>query len=160
MRGLDGSTTTAVEDDITRPYYLVYLGFETPVRLSTSIAIAWDGHTWNESPLKVSLSSEPSVEIFNESTLIGQVVLTEGTTGRAVKIWQGYRNDSAHPNPIMVFSGEMGQATIGETVVIRCKQHAPLRTPRHYVVPPLANHVPPSGTRFETPKQVIILERE
>ena len=159
MRGLDGTQTTAVEDDITRPYYLVYLGFDTPVRLSTTVAIAWDGHTWTEAPVEVSLSSQPSIKVFNESTLIGQVVLTEGTTGRAVKIYQGYGNDSAHPNPVLVFDGELGSASIGSRVSIQCKQHPPLKTPRHYAIPPYFNHVPPAGTRFETPKQVIILER-
>lgn len=160
MRGLDGTQTTAVGEDVTRPYYLVYLGFETPVRLSSLSAISWDGFGWASADMDVSLGNSPSLRIYNETTLLGQVVLTDGTRGRSVKVYQGYVNDSAHPNPVLMFSGEMGTADIAEVVTIRLKQSAPLKTPRHYAVPPLVNHVPPHGTRFETPKQVIILERE
>lgn len=159
-RGLDGTQTTAVSDTTTKPYFLVYMGFVTPVRMSTQATISWGGFNWVAADITVSMSESPTLRIFNEVALFGQVVLTEGTAGRAVKIYQGYANDSAHPNPLLVFDGEMGQASIADTVTIQCKRHKPYKTPRHYVVPPLCNHVPPDGTRFETPKQVIILERE
>lgn len=160
MRGLDGTQTTAVGETFTQPYFLVYMGFDTPVRMSTQASISWAGDNYVAADMAVDMSSSPTLRIFNETTLLGQVVLTEGTTGRTVKIYQGYTNDSAHPNPTMVFDGEMGQSSIDAVVTIQCKRTAPRRTPRHYVVPPYFNHVPPHGTRFETPKQVIILERD
>lgn len=160
MRGIDATQLTAVADPITQPYYLVYMGFSTPVRMSSSITIAWNSFTWLAAGMNVRMGQAPSLDIFNEDTLFGQLVLTDGTAGRPVIIYMGYRNDSAHPNPLMVFNGEMGEAMIGERVSIRCKPHAPYSTPRHYAVPPFVNHIPPDGTRFETPKQVVILERD
>lgn len=159
-RGIDATLTTAVSDPITRPYFLVYMGFQSPVRLSTGLSLAWDGYTWLGAGLEISLSDSPTLRVFNETALFGQVVLVDGTAGRVVKIWQGYANDAAHPNPILIFDGEMGAASIAETVIINCKRHGPKRTPRHFAVPPYVNHVPPDGTRFETPKEVIILERD
>ena len=160
-RGLDATLTTAVGDTATKPYFLVYMGFSTPVRMSTRASITWGGFTYLAAGITVSGQADsPTIQVFNETTLFGQVVLVDGTSGRDVKIYQGYMNDSAHPSPELVFDGEMGEASIGDMVSIKCKRNAPLRTPRHYSVPPVVNHVPPSGTRFETPKQVVILERD
>ena len=157
-KGLDGTQSTATAQTLTKPYFLVYMGFLSPVRLSTAGSITWDSFNWRSADMTVDVGV--SVAIFNETTLLGQLVLDEGTAGKAVKIYMGYRNDTAHPNPLLVFDGELGNAQIGNSVVIRCKRNAPLKTPRHYAVPPILNHMPPDGTRFDTPKQTIILERE
>lgn len=157
-RGLDASTTTALGAAVTQPYYLVSMGFSTPVYLSSRGAISWDTHSWVDASFEIQLDSEPTIRIFNEATTLGVTVLSEGTSGRAIQIYYGDKDDSAHPNPYMLFDGEMGEASINETVSIRCKRLKPLKTPRHYAAPPVCNFIPPPGTRFETPKQVIILE--
>jgi hypothetical protein len=155
---LDATYKAALADPITAPYYLVKLGFDTPSRLSSRGQISWNSQTWLKAGLEVRLSAEPTIVIYNEGTTIGATLLAQGTAGRTVTIYQGYANDSAHPSPEAIFVGQMGAATIGEYVEIRCKRFGPKRTPRHYHVPPTFNHLPKSGTRIETPNGVVIIE--
>lgn len=152
---LSGGTVATLD----RPYFLATMGFDTDVLYSTIGSLVWVGDTYLSAGMEITgLPNNPTVTIFNENTTIGQLVLAQGTTGRTIKIYQGDQDDVGHPTPVLVFDGEMGKATITDRVVIACKRRKPSRTPRHFVVPPVFNHIPPSGTRFETPKEIIILE--
>jgi hypothetical protein len=150
--------SVAIRESITRPLYLVKMGFNTPVRLSSRETQTWDGFTWLEAGIEVTISESPTLKIFNENTLFGQAVLSDGTAGRSVEIYQAYGLSSGYTTPVLKFIGEMGQATIGEQVLIKCKRSAPNRTPRHSASPPTFMHLPKSGTRIETPKQTVVLE--
>lgn len=157
MRPVSSATNTATQDSITRPYYLIDMGFDPAIKFSTCGDLTWEG-SWLNGPITVQLGNQPSVSVFNEDLLFGQIVLAQGTSSRTIDIYQGYMNDANHPNPVMVFSGEMGTAEIGEQVVIQCKQSRPSMTPRHYCVPPICNHMPAPGTRFSTTRGIVILE--
>lgn len=151
-RGLDASTTTAVGKTITKPYYLLYLGFSSISRLSSRGDITWSSQTWSDAVFDVSFSDAPTLSIFNENGTLGTTVLSDGTASRVVKIYYGDMADSAHPNPYIIFDGEMGEAVVGERVVIRCKRLKPLKTPRHFIAPPICNFIPSPDTRFDSAK--------
>jgi len=159
MRPVSPSTDTALANAITRPYYLVSIGFSTPEYITSAGSnITYDSNTYVPASVEVSLSAEPNLSIFNEGTTLGATVLADGVAGRTIRIYRGDLNDSNHPNPVMVFEGEGGSAQIGEYVEIRCKPSTPGKTPAHYCAPPVMNHNTPPGTRFRTPKGVVILE--
>lgn len=158
-RTLDAGTLTAVGEDITTPYYLVFMDFATPVRYSTRHTTTYDTNSYLAAGINITWSQRgPTLSIFNENTTFGQTVLGDGTAGRQVIIWQTYFTDPGNTTPIEMFNGVMGEATIGERVVIRCLERPPNKTPRHYAVPPTFNHMPKSGTKIETKNEVIILE--
>lgn len=161
MLALNPSTTAATEEQTTQPYFLVMLGFDTPVRLCSRDDLSWGGYAWTSAEFELRLANQPELEVFNEIAELGQVVLTEKTAGRAVQVYHGYGNDTRHPNPRLILSGEMGKARIvqgGRIVSIPIRRSAPLKTPRQFCVPPYFNHLPVPGTRFETPNGVVILE--
>jgi len=158
-RGIDATTATAVGETTTEPYYLIEIGFPTPSRISSAQTISWDSKTWIAASARVRISGDPTIELFNEATAIGQIILNNGSVGIGIDIFIGYQNDSAHPNPVHVFSGEMGQVSIGEEIKINCRRYAPVKTPRHYAMPPHCNHLPRPGTQINTKTGRIILER-
>lgn len=159
MNPISSSAETAIAEDITQPYYLAMIDFDTPEYItSTKSNISYGGDTYVAAPLEVDPNDEPVLTIFNEGTTLGDTILADGIAGRTIKIYRGYRNDANHPNPSLIFEGEGGPAEIGEYVTIECRRSKPVRTPRHYCVPPVMNHLPTPGTRFRTPKGVVILE--
>ena len=159
MRTLDAGNASAVVAQTTAPVYLVELGFDSIVRFSTRELQDWSGFLWAEASMRVQVGNTPTVSIFNEATAIGQVLLTEGPAGRSLKIYQRHFDGSLYTDPVLVFDGEMSTATVGDQVVITGKRRPPQRTPRHFATSPWFNHVPAAGTRIETPRQIITLEK-
>lgn len=158
-RTLDAGTTTAVGQDITTPYFLVFMDFATPIYYSTRGTTSYDSNSYLAADLEISWGQRgPTLSIFNENTTFGQVVLADGTSGRQVIVYQTYYTDPGNTTPIEIFNGEMGEAEIGDRVVIKCRARAPHKTPRLFSVPPTFNHVPKAGTKIETRNEVIILE--
>ena len=100
------------------------------------------------------MGEKPSLSIFNEGFSIGATVLSQGTAGKYVKIYSYYNTHGT-----LIFSGEMGDASVGERVDIACKKRPPNKTPRFYAIPPHCNFVPKAGTRITTSAgNVIVLE--
>ena len=166
MRGLDAENTAAVGEIVTAPAYLVEMAFSTTVRMTGGAAKAWGGFTFASADIRVRLGGgTPVVDIFNEGGALGALVLADGTAGRAINIWQAYATASVVPGaptgytaPVLIFSGEMSTADIGDTISIACKQSPPRMTPRTMMAPPVFNALPAAGTRIQMPAQVIILE--
>lgn len=154
MRTLAAATTSASESAITQPVFLVEMGFNTPVLFSSKGNVTVGADTFVEASLKVKTGDSATVEVFNESTQFGQIVLTEGTAGRSIRIWQFYDASDV----IEIFNGEMSEATIADSVQIRCKRRPPNRTPRDFISEPVFKHLPTPGTKINTPTQIITLE--
>ena len=161
-RPTSSSTDTAVAQTLTRPLFLIQLGFNIPVRLSNREQITYASVIWQAGSFRLQMGSGGwAVEVFNESLLLGQTVLTQGTAGRTAKVYQLYGEGPwADEDGECLLDGEMGEATItGSTVTIALKRSAPQRTPRLYLNPPLCNHIPPAGTQIRTASGTVTLER-
>ena len=157
MPTIPANMEAATEEVVTSPYFLVKMFFATPVLYSTIENVTWNG-SWLAANMEVNLGRNVSVEVFNEGTTFGRVVLADGVAGRPIEIYQGYVNDVDHPAPVLVFSGEMSTSRIDDYVTISCKERAPKRSPRLYIGAPVFNHLPVAGTKFTTPTQIITLE--
>ena len=158
-----GISTTALAEQFTAPVYFLFMDFPTPVRLTTGVTLAWDGDTYTNADFQFS-GMPPSLSIYNEVLALGVTVLTDGTAGRAVTLWQAYKDAGAssslfgHTEPVVLFHGEMSEATIGDRIEIQTRRWRPQFTPRRYMTAPDFNHLPKPGTVIETPTQKITLE--
>ena len=153
--------STAYDSDGLSPCYLVYLGFDEPIYLSSRGVIAFDGSSWSAADMRVRLGKTPSVTIFNESTALGNVVIYYGTAGRPIRIYLVLAEDNATgTDAVLVFSGEMRASSVGEVVQISAAHFPVARTPRQFASAPMFNHLPVAGTVIKTPSQVITLERK
>lgn len=154
MRSIAAATASAIEQTVTTPTYLVFLGFATPLRLSTRGTVKFQNADWVEAGMEVSLGHSPSLRLFNQNAQIGQIFMTEGTAGRVVRVYQFYDASAI----MLMFAGEIGMAQIGSYVEVAIKHRAPNRTPRDFVQEPVFRHLLPAGTRIQTPQQTVVIE--
>lgn len=159
------STDTGIEiaKARTRPLWLVELGFSVPVRYSSREQVTWNSLIWSAASFKLNMAGQWSIELFNDSGLIGQTVLTQGTTGRTATVYQLHGDGPTwvEADAECLLDGEMGEATItGSTVTIALKRSAPQRTPRLYLNPPICNHLPPDGLVIRTASGTTELRRK
>lgn len=163
-RPLSGATTTEVAKAITTCRFLVELGFSVPVRYSSREQVTWNSVVWSAASVRLGMGGGAwTLDLFNDAYLIGQTVLTQGTSGRTARVYQLYGDGPtfAADDAEELLSGEMGEATISATNVrIALKRSAPLRTPRIYLAPPLCNHLPPDGVVIRTASQTVELRRK
>jgi len=161
-RPVSGATGTEIAKTITRDRFLIELGFNVPVRYSNAEQVTWNSLIWQAASFKMAPSCQ-SVELFNNEYLIGQTVLTQGTTGRTAAVYQLYGDGptwTADDAECLLY-GEMGEATItAGSVRIALKKSAPQRTPRLYLTPPICNHMPPDGVIIRTASQTVELRRK
>lgn len=161
-RPVSSATSTAIGLTITRPLYLVQLGFDVPVRLSSREQVTYTSLLWTAASLKLAMGGNWSVEIFNEALLLGQTVLTQGTAGRTAKVYQLYGDGPtwADEDGELLLDGEMGEAVITtDRVSIVLKHRGPQRTPRIYFNPPTFNYLPPDGLIITTGAGTTTLEK-
>lgn len=166
MRPLDATNAAAITSTVTSPHWFVRMHFENIIRLTTSQSVTWSaqGGGFVQADLSVDLSETPVVRVFNEGLSFGVTVLTDGTAGRDVSIWQAYKDPNAvstlpgFAEPVLLFEGVMDSATIGDDVVIRCQRNPRQFSPRSYVREPVFNHLPRRGMVIEMPNQKITLE--
>lgn len=89
-RTLDAATLSAINSRTVSPVYLVEMGFTTPVRYSTKETINWGGYNWTAASMRVAMNKNPSIAVFNEGTTFGDTVLTDGVSGREIKIYSAF----------------------------------------------------------------------
>lgn len=159
-RTIGTNIATEVAAAVTRPGYLVEIMFTSPVRVSSRGAFAWDGRDWTAWDLAIAglgvdggaSSLDGSVTLGNADYSIGALVLAEGVSGRAVKVWKFYGETPAADDPVLLFSGVGNNATINPTrgtVQITLQQSAgkTLYAPRTYIGRAAGfNHLPARGT--------------
>lgn len=150
---------------ITRPVYLIELGFTPPLYLSNAGNIQWDGHYWQSASIDVGQIDNDavggqtvSIRIANHDRIIGALVLSQIAQDRDVRIWAGY-DDLTQSPPILFAEGVMDGASVGEYVdiAIISKSTAYGSTPRILCGPPLFNHLPQSGTTLKAGHVTITL---
>lgn len=149
-------TPTLVTDQVTRPVYLVELGFRLPMHLSSGVDGDWDGKDWLSAPVTVSElvtdatgNAALTLTFANHDLIYGALILSEPVDDIPIKVWITYLevNDD-FAEPILLMDGFKDGAEIGASVNL----HVVSRTtrygtsPRVICAPPLMNHLPTSGT--------------
>jgi hypothetical protein len=171
MRTLSAPTESATELTITRPGWLVEIGFNTPLRLSSRDDQTWNSQTWIGGRIKrlSGLSSDGSgiqrgtLELINTDLVYSALVLGEGIADKTVKIWKFYGDNPAAGDPVAVFDGAADDADIGPDAVritLTGENVRTLYSPRRFIGAGTGfNHLRPVGTKINWGGQVYILER-
>ena len=117
-RTLSARTTTEVEKEIgAKPLYLVYLGYDTPLRKSSGPTLTWDGETWTADDMIVSVTpgkNVASLQMQNTDYVFGGIVLTTKLIDKVVKIYQLY-GDTPYDvaDAELLFDGVGGACQVG-----------------------------------------------
>jgi len=158
MRTFSPNTEGEITNTVTRPVYIIELGFTTPLRLSSRGDITYDGDSFANATLKVDLKSK-RLQIYNENLAYCAAFVGGLTAGISCKVWQLYGEAPFSAGDAdLVFDGELGAASIGEWVAVNLLPHAVLHAPRLYATRPTFNHIPPVGVEFATPYGLYRLE--
>lgn len=156
-RTLPGGMATAAALDITRPFWIVDIGFATPLRLSSRGAMTVGGNVYAAAQMTVDVDSRRqtgTIALFNDGYTIP-------TTARiAVAVYMGYGVDvTAFSALEQIHDGVLGGVAVAtDQIRLALQPHAPKFMPRQRVRPPIFNHLPPPGTEFVTPNGVFVLE--
>jgi hypothetical protein len=107
-REISATLLTAVTGRITRPAYLIELAFSSFLRYSTGNLSSFNGNVWIPVKADIALGmagDRAAITIWDHDATLRTLLLTEGVTDRAVKIWQYDDNAVAETDPTLVFSG-------------------------------------------------------
>lgn len=184
-RDLEAAVLAATAEPVTRPRYLVAMGFSPEVRYTTGASRSFPslGGTFTSTGMSVDVSERPTVRILNDGGFFGALALAQSPAGRRLRIWVYYDSDTANAlldeggstllaedglqllaetdvdqSPVLLFDGEIGPVAIADYVSLEGRLSGPLYTPRLYVSPPTFNYLPRRGTVIEMPAQKITLE--
>lgn len=143
----------SITPPITRPSYLIELGFTPTFYLSTSETTIWNSITWTEAPIRVGQVSTDakgdqavSVTIANHDRVIGSIVLKQVARDKIVKIWARQGDDT----PVLIVDGIMDGAKVGEfvdlSIISRSAYYG--SSPRYRCFSPIFNHLPQEGVKI------------
>lgn len=158
---------TEIAKNITRPQWLVYMGYSTPIRLTTRDTIAEggiDSNVWLGADMKVDLSLDGlsgRLQIYDEDWSIITTMLAEGTAGIPVQVYMLYGDGYSGGDEDLRFAGELGQARERDGVIdVALVQPESRWAPNIYINAENGfNHLPPDGTEISTHDGVIVLRR-
>lgn len=157
MRALSTHNAAEVDQVVTRPVWLMRLGFGTPLLLSSREQITIGADTYLAANLEIDLGSL-RFRLFNESFTWSSTFLS-GVSGTEVKVWKVWGDGPFVAADLdLWFEGELGAGTVGSIIEFGLRPSAPLQTPRLSVAPPTFNHLPPSGAEIVTPSGIFILQ--
>ena len=170
MRTLSSALLTELGLTVTRPGYLVELGYSTVVHISTMGDISWNSQTWTAMSVKVSgLGQDGSggntakVTLGNTNNLYGALVLNEGASDIPVRIWVCYAGATALGDPVQVFGGVTDGAAIDQkfvTLDLVSQNNLTLYSPRVFINKSSGfNFLQPTGTKIYANGETFVLER-
>ncbi len=151
------STDAALAEDVTKPRYLVQLGFETVQYLCTREDVTWNGQTWTGNGVQVGRlftnsdgGQGATIELPNADNAYSSLVFSEGVAGRVCKIWVLYGDAPfADEDAVPVFDGVMDACDVGALrVQVTCIGDGDKTgiSPNLVIGPPVFNHLPAAGT--------------
>jgi hypothetical protein len=169
MRILSPALIAELALTVTRPGYLVSVGFSTPQYYSTLGTVTWDGHTWLGTSIKVdglqrtTKTGRDALLRFGDSDqAIAAIALNEGVTDRAIKIYSVYAG--APSDAVLELSGAGDACEVnGDSTTISVAEFSTSRAmlPRRRVGKETGfNAMVPSGAGIWIGGQIYFLVRE
>lgn len=156
-RSLSGTISTAIALPVTEPGYLVYLGFDTPLRHSTRATLPWGGYMWTGGlGTRVAEVNEQAatIELRNSDLSASAIVLNTVLADKPCAIYKLYNGDAT-----LLFQGFIDACPdIGDRVVLTAKALASARrVPNKYIAYPVFNWLTPPGTQVKWGTQAVTL---
>ena len=169
MRALTAALLTELGLSVTRPGYLVQIGYSTVLRLSTMGTISWAGQTWAAANVKVSGISQDgngaasgSLQLGNTDGAYGALVLTEGAADVPLTVWACYAGATASGDPVLLADCVADGAEIDAekvTLTLAPQKNGTLHSPRVFISKPTFNFLQPAGTKIVAGGETFTLER-
>ena len=166
MRTLTAHNTTETTNTITEPFYLVELGFTTPVYLSSLKDITLSSKDYSASrKFTLSIASDKSggqsgtILISDVDNLYSALLLSEGCAGKTITIYQAYGTPTAS-DLVTLFDGIMDESHISDAQVSISifSQYSTTNFPNIYITQPDFNFLPPKGTIIQSGNTTITLD--
>lgn len=173
-RTISTPTSNASLELVTRPGYLIEIGFDTPLRLSSRGDVTALGSAWTAWDVRVSglehAGSKPatsgSITLGDHDESISALVLGEGVAGKEVSVWRYFADATAEADPVRVFSGVAGGSSGGAErrvqIQLVAREATVLYSPRRYMTRETGfNALPAAGkvVTFNGEKYILQPER-
>jgi len=169
MKTLTPALITELALSVTRPGYLVQLGYSAALYLSTMGDISYAGQAWSGANVKLSGISadgagagKASITLGNSDGAYGALVLNEGASDIDVVIWAIYAGATTTGDAVQVFSGVTDGADIDAdkvTLQLASQKNKTLYCPRVFISKPTFNFLQPAGTKIVVGNETFTLER-
>lgn len=107
-RSVSSVTETNINKAVTEPYYLVYIGYGTPLRKSSRETVTWNSETWIAEDMIVTVNpdrNEATLKIQNTDYVFGGVVLATTIADVPVKIYEVHGDSLAVADAELLFDG-------------------------------------------------------
>lgn len=168
MRTLTGTLIAELGLTVTRPGYLVSIGFSTPQYYSTLGNVTWGGDTWLATSLKVeglqrtTKTGRAALLRFGDADqAMAALTLNEGVADRAVRIYAVYAGASG--DAVLELSGVGDACEINQDVAISVVEFAAIKAqlPRRRISKESGfNTMIPSGTGMWINGSIYFLVRD
>ena len=164
-RTTNATIVSAVGKDSTAPKYLIQMDWSTVTRIATwETNISWGGETWTASGAKIrGLKTTGGTLALPNDDDDGwaALVLSEGQQGITISIYEHHTDISVSPqtDAILVFTGEMDQATIGREVMITfIASSEVMKFPHTKIDDSIYTHLPRSGQVIESGSSKLVIK--
>ena len=153
-RNLSTRTETEIAKKVgSKPFWLVYIGFGTPLRYSSGATVTWNSLTWTAQDLVVTVAPDKNtgtLRIQNTDYVFGGLVLTNGIADVPITIYQLYGDAPyAVADAEVLFGGVGSPARPGLRWVVVGLELAPtagMFSPRVRCTREIGfHHLPPDG---------------
>jgi hypothetical protein len=155
---------------LTKPYFLIELGFSVTLYMSTLKDIVIDSNLYSASRMITVGNMKPddngdiksSVIIDNVDNALSVLTLAESPSGLSVVIYKAYGDSPTQSDLVKIFDGVMGLTKIDDrsnnvTINVSSKSIDTL-SPGLVISRPTFNWLPPSGTTIKTGNTILTLQ--
>ena len=162
-RNLSTNNQSGVADNTPSPWYLLHVGFATPLRLSTKQKVRYEGNTYNAARLVIDLSPpNPAALIYDDDLSLSPIFLGQSASGLACTVYEVYGDAPfSDSDADIVHSGVCGPSRRRSDGYIELPMlfNKPTFTPKYRVTSAHFNHLPPEGLELHTAAGTFIVRR-
>lgn len=152
-RTLSATTQTEIAKTITKPFWLVYIGYSPVLRYSSGPTAQEGATIWTCNDMLVSVSPDKNtgtLKIQNTDYVFGNAVLTDGIADISIKIYQLYGSGSySSGDEELLFDGVGGSCVVDlrwVTIGLEVAKTSVMFSPRIRCSKEMGfNHLPPEG---------------
>jgi hypothetical protein len=153
-RTLAASISTATEQPVTQPGYLIQIDAASTLRYCTRATLPYDGHSWLGGARVDRLDTAPggdcAIALPNADNAMSALILADALTDKRARIWAIY-SDSPTDAELMfdgVVDGADALGALECVVTLTDNGSARSSIPDVTIGPPLANHLVAPGTQI------------
>jgi hypothetical protein len=159
-RSLSANNQTNTAVAVTKPTWLIEIGFSTPLRLSSRGDFTYGGNVFASANLEVSLGNQPIVSLFNDRNLYSPWFINEGA-GKTVVVYQVFGNSGVALAAEDIYWHGVTAPWSGKTEIqFALKTNRDAFTPKIVATDQIFSRLPAEGTVIQTRSGQVTLTRQ